>query len=235
MTSDASTTLLVVPARGGSKRLARKNLLEIAGQPMICHTISAALESQLAPEVYVCTEDDEIAYTASKAGARVFRIPPEMAEDDVSSTTPVLVLLEELMDSGRYTGESLVFNLQPTSPLRNADDIVACARALTDSNAEFALSVTEIDPHYFHWALVDNDQGWGMFFGKKYLKERIELPPVMRPNGAIKLARAGALMKTGHYFGSPTTVYEMPDERSIHVGTEFDLLCARAIAQSRVS
>ena len=202
---------------------------------MICHTINAALESELAPEVYVCTEDDEIASTASEAGARVFRIPPEMAEDDVSSTTPVLALFEELRSSNVYTGESLVVNLQPTSPLRSADDIVACVQALANSKAEFAVSVTEIDPHYFHWALVDSDGDWSMYFGKKYLKERIELPAMMRPNGAIKLARAEALIKTGHYFGSPMTVYEMPDERSIHVGSEFDLLCARAVAQSKDS
>ena len=228
MSTSGKSVLLAIPARGGSKRLRRKNLLDIGGKPMLVHTIEAALRSELSDNVYVCTEDDEIAAVAGGAGANVFRIPPEMAEDDVSSTTPVLELLKSLEGAG--TPPEYIFNLQPTSPLRTGDDIAASLRALTDASADFLVSVTSVDPHYFHWAMAeDSENGWAMYFGKEFLKERIYLPDVFRPNGAIKLAKAGPLKQTANYFGQPMAVYEMPEERSIHVATEFDLTCARAV------
>lgn len=229
--TDAEQVLLAIPARGGSKRLPRKNLLNVAGVPMIVHTIRAAIDSGLSQRVYVCTEDDEIASVSSDAGAEVFRIPSELAEDDVSSTVPVLKLSDHLRETGMFRDDGLIFNLQPTSPLRTAADITGCLDALVTAGADFAVSVTEIDPHYFHWALQRNGSSWGMYFRDKFLKERIYLPSVMRPNGAIKLAKAKALKRSGNYFGDPLAVFNMPEERSIHVGTAFDLDCARAIAQ----
>lgn len=230
MTNGSNEVIIAIPARGGSKRLARKNLLNIEGEPMIVHTIKAALDTKLAPVVYVCTEDDEIADVSTEAGASVFRIPETITKDDDSSTIPVLRLLSWLEKSGDIYGEEVVFNLQPTSPLRNAQDIRSSLEKLRSSGASFLVSVTPIDPHYFHWAVTEDGPGWRMYFRDEFLKERIYLPEVMRPNGAIKLSTLSALRETGHYFGSPLAVYEMPEERSIHVATEFDLVCARALA-----
>lgn len=219
--------LIAIPARGGSKRLPRKNVALLAGKPMIVHTIAAALESGLTEHVYVCTEDDEIAAIAEHHGAKVFAIPMEMADDEVSSTTPCLALHEALASRG--VGIGYIFNLQPTSPLRDSTDIVDSLETLRLSRSDFLVSATPIDPHYFHWALVDRGETWEMYFGKEYLRERTQLPPVYRPNGAIKLARAQSLVTTGNYFGSPLAVHMMPEERSIHVATDFDLTCAEAM------
>lgn len=227
--------LLAVPARGGSKRLPRKNVLDVHGVPMIVHTIEAAQKTGLAKEVFVCTDDEQIAAIAREVGALVYMIPEEMAADDISSTTPVLKLLEDLEPAYGLSQPDFIFNLQPTSPLRGAEDILGTLEALEQDGADFAVSVTEIDPHYFHWALQQEDSNWRMYFNDQYLKERIYLPTVMRPNGAVKLARTDALVKTGHYFGSPLTVYAMPEERSIHVATDFDLTCVRAIAEKMSS
>jgi len=221
--------LLAIPARGGSKRLPRKNLAELGGKPLLAHTIEAARDSKLAGEVFVCTEDDEIAQAAARYGAQVFRIPEALAGDAVSSTVPCLALYESLRRQGANI--DYLCNLQPTSPLRTGQDIRNAFETLTRAGSDFLVSVTPVDPHYFHWAVVEEQQGWGMFFGDKFMKERTELPPAFRPNGAIKLGRASRVKEFGHFFGRPLTVHPMPEERSIHVATSFDLSCARAVLQ----
>lgn len=219
--------LFAIPARGGSKRLLRKNLVNLCEKPMLAYTIEAAFNSELADDVFVCTEDEEIATVAEQYGAKVFAIPESMADDDVSSTVPCLALYDELNKDKLEI--DYIFNLQPTSPLRTGDDIRNAFKILSESNADFLISVTSIDPHYFHWAVVEKHEGWEMFFGKEFMKERIMLPPVFRPNGAIKLGRAAKVKDIGHFFGHPLAVYNMPEERSIHIATHFDLTCARAI------
>lgn len=221
--------LLAIPARGGSKRLPRKNLASLGGKPLLAHTIEAAYDSKLADDVFVCTDDEEIAQVASRYGARAFSIPLSMAGDEVSSSVPCLALYEALLKQG-VTVEYLC-NLQPTSPLRTGEDIRQAFETLRRSVCDFLVSVTPIDPHYFHWAVVEQEKGWGLFFGDRYMKERTELPPVFRPNGAIKLGKAEQVKKTGHFFGYPMAVYPMPEERSIHVANAFDLTCARAILE----
>ncbi len=225
------SVLLAIPARGGSKRLPRKNLAMVGGKPMIVHTIEAALASGVAAEAWVCTEDREIARTALDHGAEVFTIPDSMAGDEVSSTVPCLALHDELRRKG--APHDLIFNLQPTSPLRTAEDIRRSLGTLLESGADFLVSVTAIDPHYFHWAVVEKEGGWEMYFGRGFLRERTQLPPVHRPNGAIKLARAVRLAETGNYFGKPLAVHPMPEERSIHVATAFDLACAETMLARR--
>lgn len=219
--------LLAIPARGGSKRLPRKNLILLNERPILAYTIEAAIKSELTNKVFVCTEDEEIAHVAKNNGAIVFPIPKSMAEDEVSSTVPCLTLYEKLAGEGQVI--DYIFNLQPTSPLRTGEDVRRAFDTLIQSNADFLVSATPIDPHYFHWSVVEEQGNWKMFFGEAFMKERTMLPPVFRPNGAIKLGRASRVKESGHFFGHPLTVYMMPEERSIHVATEFDLACARAM------
>jgi CMP-N,N'-diacetyllegionaminic acid synthase len=220
-------TLMAIPARGGSKRLPRKNVRGLGGRPMLAHTVQAAISSGLTTDVYVCTEDEEIASVAEEYGAKVHVIPETMAGDEVSSTVPCLDLYDRLIESGERFDH--LFNLQPSSPLRTSEDIVDAFRTLVDSGRDYLVSVTLTDPHFFHWGMVADTGTWRMYFRDKYLMERPQLPPVFRPNGAIKLAKAAAVRSTGNFFGEPLAVHEMPEERSIHVATEFDLRCARAM------
>lgn len=232
-----NNVLLAIPARGGSKRLPGKNLAILEGKPVLVYTIEAAINSGLAQEVYVCTEDDEIAHVAGQFGAKVFSIPYSMAGDEVSSTVPCLALYDRLNREGVVI--DYIFNLQATSPLRTGEDIRSAYDTLKQSDADFLVSTTSIDPHYFHWALAKEHERWTMFFGEKYLKERTMLPPVYRPNGAIKLGKASRVKETGHFFGDLLTTYEMPEERSIHLATQFDFSCIQKILQefpsSRIS
>jgi CMP-N,N'-diacetyllegionaminic acid synthase len=214
-----------IPARGGSKRLPRKNLRQLAGKPLIAYSIEAALKSGLFAEVYVCTEDAEIAERAREFGATVPRlVPEELCGDLVASHIPCQFIAASLPVNKPI--DSLVC-LQPSSPLRSAEDIRQACEKFLSGEFDFLVSVTALDPHDFHWALVPSKSPyWKMFFGTQYLKERPLLPAVYRPNGSIKIARLTALSQAGNFFGERLGVIETPFERSVHVAVEFDLnLC----------
>jgi len=225
--------LCAIPARGGSKRLPGKNLRALAGKPLIAHTIEVARQSGLFESVYVCTENQEIADIARAFGASVpFLMPEELCGDLVASHKPCQRLAAHLAEQGRPTG--ILVCLQPTSPLRNVDDLKAAVNKFQgNDDFDFLVSVTQVDPHDFHWAVVPNSDGyWRMYFGNEYMRERPLLPPVFRPNGSIKIARLPALAQVGHFFGKRMGVTETPPERSVHVALEVDLkLCELILAE----
>ena len=224
--------LCAVPARGGSKRLPRKNLRALHGKPLLAYTIEVARASRLFSQVYVCTDDEEIAGVAREHGAVVpCLVPPDLCGDLVASHIPCQYIAKHLAEQGQQL-ETLVC-LQPTSPLRSVEDVSSAVSKFGQGHFDFMVSVTALDPHEFHWAVVPGENGyWHMFFESKYLKERPLLPPVYRPNGSIKIARLQALAQTGHFFGPRMGVTETPANRSVHVAEEFDLkLCEMLLAE----
>lgn len=225
--------LCAIPARGGSKRLLRKNLRMLAGKPLIAYTIEAACQSGLFSDLYVCTDDEEIAAVARSCGAQVpFLSPPELCDDLAPSHAPCRHLAAYLAERGTRS-EALVC-LQPSSPLRSAQDIKAAIAKFSEGDSNFTVSITPVDPHDFHWAVVPGEDGyWKMFFGTQYMKERPLLPMVYRPNGAVKIARLEELARVGNFFGERLTVVEMPAERSVHVATEFDLRLCETLLQEQ--
>jgi CMP-N,N'-diacetyllegionaminic acid synthase len=223
--------ICMIPARGGSKRLPRKNLRELAGKPVIAYSIEAALGSRLFDQVYVCTEDEQIAETAKRFGASVPELAPaELCGDLVASHIPCQYIAARLPAHEQI--DSLLC-LQPSSPLRSSQDIRDGVEKFAGGSFDFVVSVTPVDPHDFHWAVVPGEgDHWKMFFGTQYLKERPLLPPVYRPNGSIKVAKLSVLAATGNFFGERMGVIETPLERSVHVAVEFDLkLCETILKQ----
>jgi len=188
---------------------------------MLAYTIEAAIGSGIFDAVYVSTEDSDIARIAESAGAVAHPRPEELAGDLVSATDVCIELQQALHNHG--ASHDAIICLQPSSPLRDANDIRAAWEQFSASSADYLVSVTPVDPHYFHWAVHDSPQGWEMYFGDKFMLERPLLPPVFRPNGAIKIGKTGPLTKTRNFFGKPLATYEMPESRSIHVAEQFDL------------
>jgi CMP-N-acetylneuraminic acid synthetase len=228
--------MCAIPARAGSKRLPGKNLRRLAGHPMIAYSIMAALESQLFDAIYVCTEDETIANVACEYGANVpLLVPSELCEDLVASHIPCQYVAKYL--AGQSNEYDVIVCLQPTSPLRSASDIVAAVHRFHEDDLDFLVSVTAIDPHYFHWAVVpgkDNSY-WHMYFGDRFLVERPLLPSVYRPNGSIKIADLESLQKTGNFFGERLGVIEIPEERAIHVGTSYEFnFCESLLDKGRI-
>jgi len=221
--------LCVIPARRGSKRLPEKNVAQLGGRPMLAWTIDAALESSLFDRVLVSTEDSAFAELTRELGATPHARPLELAGDLVSATDVCLDALEA------HRGYDAVVCLQPTSPLRTSGDVRGAWERFLVSGADFLVSVTPIDPHYFHWAVEPEGEWWHMVFGDRYLIERPLLPPVHRPNGAIKIGRSGPLRERRDFFGPHLAAYEMPEERSVHVAEPFDLLLAESLLPTLTS
>lgn len=216
--------LCVIPMRSGSKGLPHKNVRLLAGKPVVAYTIEACLESDLFDEVYVATDDAEYARLAEEWGAKVPFLEPEpMASDEVPSSVPVVHYARQMgfpMDQ-----EHFLWCMQPTSPLRSPSDIVAASSIIEqDEGCDFVDGITLIDPHYFHWALLRAPDGViTPYFGQEFQVDRTELPfDVWRPNGAIKVGRASAVARAGSFFGGRIRGLEMPEERSIHIRSQFD-------------
>ncbi len=213
----------VIPARIGSKRLARKNIALFRGKPILAYSIEQALASRLFDRVYVATESEEIADIARKWGAVVpFLTPVELSGDANGSLEPCMFLLGELEKQGeRYEN---MFCAQPTSVLRKAHHFLEAYRLFKDSELEFCASVNAVDPHDFHWVVEEEQIGRGkLFFGKKWLKDRSELPPFYSLNGAIKLGNVEALRRDGHFFNAAFAVYKMTRRESFFLYTQDDL------------
>lgn len=222
--------LCVIPARAGSKRLARKNVAPLGGRPMLAYTIAAARDSGVFADVYVSTEDAEIAALARDHGATVPGLrPTELAGDTVTNVAVCLHLADQLAAEG--SPHDAVVCLQPSSPLRGAAHVRGAWQAFADQDVDFLVSVAPIDPHCYHWAMEENEGNWRMVFGDRYLAVRQTLPPVWRPNGAIKIARLEALRATGHFFGARLGAYPMPEEASVHVATATDLKLCEALLE----
>jgi CMP-N-acetylneuraminic acid synthetase len=200
---------------------------------MLTYTIEAALTSGVFNRVFVSTEDNEIAAIADSSGALVHSRSMELAGDLVSATEVCL----DVYTSRKALGEDhdSIICLQPSSPLRNGTDVVTACRRFSESQADYLVSVTAIDPHYFHWALQENGDWWEMTFGDKYLVERQYLPLRYRPNGAIKIARAEPLIQSRNFFGPKLSVYEMPEERSVHVAMPMDFELAEFLMKKSLS
>jgi CMP-N-acetylneuraminic acid synthetase len=193
---------------------------------MMAYTIDAALESGIFPSVIVSTEDDEIGAIAESLGAVYHRRPMDLAGDLVSSTDVCIEAYEKHAKTERVDG---IVCLQPSSPLRSASDVRESWQKFVDAGADYLVSVTPIDPHYFHWAVHETETGWQMWFRDEFMKERPLLPPVFRPNGAIKIGRPGPMIARRNFFGPNLQAFDMPEERSIHVATEFDAIVAAAV------
>lgn len=190
---------------------------------MLAYSIEAARASGLFDRVFVSTEDAEIATIAASYGATIHKRPEELADDLVSATDVCI----DVLNVQRAAGENYdtIYCLQPSSPLRTADDICGAWEQFLRTGANYLVSVTFIDPHFFHWAVEqhkDGDGWWEMYFGDKYMIERPLLPPVYRPNGSIKIGLAGPTIERRNFFGPRLTVYETPENHSIHVAEQFD-------------
>jgi CMP-N,N'-diacetyllegionaminic acid synthase len=210
-------TFALIPARGGSKGIPRKNIKLIGGKPLIVWAIEAALRSSLLDAVVVSTDDPEIAEVAHRAGAQVpFTRPAELAQDQTPGLDPVLHALDQLP---QYDS---VLLLQPTSPLRSTQDIDACLQLAIDRRAPSVVSVTEAETHPYWTYRVTEGQALERMVDAVPVARRQDLPEVVALNGAIYFADARWLRRSGSLVAAETLAYVMPRERSVDLDTPLD-------------
>jgi len=224
----------IIPARGGSKAIPRKNLATLAGKPLIAHTILAAGEAESLSGFIVSTDDEAIAAVAREWGADVpFVRPAELAEDDVRTVDVLRHAARWLADHDR--GAPLTVLLPPTSPLRVAGDIDATVRKLIETGADSVFTVCEADTPA-EWLLrVDDDRARQLLEGEeeRFSTPRQLLPPVYRQNGAVEVYRTARLLAGEDMYGEDARVVIMPRAQSIDIDDGLDLEQAEAVLRRR--
>lgn len=208
----------LLTARGGSKRVPGKNVRSVLGKPLVAWTVEAARQSTVLDRIVMSTDDDAIAAAASAAGADVpFRRPTHLASDLAGSADVVVHALEAL------PGYDLVVLLQPTSPLRAAEDIDGAIRACVQANAPACVSVTEAEESpYWMFRLEDDGRMRSIIERGSVPARSQDLPCVYVLNGAVYVARTEWFAAHRTFLGDETVGYVMPRSRSIDIDTEAD-------------
>jgi pseudaminic acid cytidylyltransferase len=214
--------LAIIPARGDSKRLPRKNILEFSGKPLIAWTIEAALSSKYIDRVVVSTDSQEIANISKKYGADVpFMRPDELATDEATSIDVVIHMLEEL--ENLHEKYDYILLLQPTSPLRTAKNINDSIKLLQERNSDAIISVCEAEHSPLWCNKIPNDD-LSNFLDESILnKPSQELEKYYRLNGAIYLCSVEKLKKEATFFIKNNCIaYKMEQKNSIDIDTKLD-------------
>jgi len=214
--------LSIIPARGGSKGLPRKNIIDLASKPLIASTIEASLSSKIITKTIVSSDDDEILDISKKYKAEILKRPKNLSMDNSSSESVVNHVLSYMDDIGEQF--EFIALLQPTSPLRNYIDIDKAYKTMLDSKANAVISVCEFDSKALK-ALIKTETGFLKgISNKKYLfMPRQSLPELYIPNGAIYIINVDAFRKYGSFLTTKTVNYCMPKERSIDVDSFSDI------------
>ena len=211
------TCLGLIPARGGSKGIPRKNIAPFCGRPLIEWTIESALSCNCIDQVIVSTDDIEIAEIARRAGADVpFLRPSQLAKDNTPGIAPVLHVLDLLP----HVQELIL--LQPTSPLRSVDDIEQIQILRNKKMAESAVSVC-LSAKHPAWMYTMNDSSkLNPVISVDGSHSRQTLPTVHVLNGALFSASRDFLLKERAFITADTIGFCMPAERSVDIDTPFD-------------
>jgi CMP-N,N'-diacetyllegionaminic acid synthase len=205
--------LAIIPARGGSKGIPKKNIKLLKGKPLIAWTIEEAKKSHFLDKIIVSTDDEEIMNVAKKWGAEVpFLRPSELAQDDTPGIAPVLHALEYFSDY------EYVVVLQPTSPLRLVEDIDKAIELCEKSESDFCVSVTEskVIPD---WLFLVNETGKlsPVFNDREIPYQRQKADKIYALNGAVYVGNKEALTKKRSFLTPETIPYIMPNERSVDI------------------
>lgn len=222
------SVLGVIPARGGSKGLPRKNVLPLAGRPLIAWTIEQAKASRHLDRCVVTTEDEEIAAIARRWGGDVpFLRPRELGGD----ATPTIEVLRHVLGA-LGTSYDYIALLEPTSPLRRKDDIDHAIEQLVDREQEADSLVSLGAVHLEHPCILKRlSGGYVVPYLEAPLKvtRRQELEEALFPYGVIYLSKREALLRTGTFYQERTLPYPIERWQNYEVDDAHDLACIEAV------
>jgi CMP-N-acetylneuraminic acid synthetase len=209
----------IIPARGGSKGVPRKNIRMLEGKPLLEYTAEAALAARRLSRVILTTDDEEIAAVGRRCGLDVpFRRPAELARDD-SPTLPVVRHAVAFLEG---TGDRFdaICLLQPTTPLRRAEHIDACIELIQTTGADAVVTVLPIpDEHHPHWVYFRDDEGWLRLStgGTVPVSRRQDLPRAFHRDGSVYVTRRDVVMDEHSLYGKRVTGYLMDPEDSVNI------------------
>lgn len=218
-----------IPARAGSKGIPGKNIKLLAEKPLIAYTIESALASNVFDSLIVSTDGEDIARVAQEAGAEApFMRPAELATDTATGMDALLHAMAWCEEQGRQF--DWIMNLQPTSPLRNSDDIINACALMLQRQARAVVSVCEVDHHPWWCNTLPGDYCMDHFIRPEiHNVNRQSLPKYYRLNGAIYLADWDLLRQQESWYGKYTYAYAMPKERSVDIDSPLDFALAEVL------
>jgi len=228
------TSLGLIVARGGSKGLPRKNVLPLAGRPLIAHTVAAARAARHLARTIVSSDDPEIIAAARAAGAEAPFVRPAELAGDRSSTVDVAIHALDWLASHDGFQADVVVMLPATAPLRRAEHVDgAVERLLADPDAQAVVAVTEAEYPPWWMLAIDQDRLQWLFPDGAKADHRQQLPAAYRPNGSIYAIRAAVLREQRTFYPVITAPYVMPRDCSVNVDSADDLRLAEWLLTGR--
>ena len=218
-------SIAIIPARGGSKGIPGKNLVPLAGKPLIVHTIEAALDAKTIRQVYVSTDDAEISKVASEAGAKVIQRPAELASDTATSESALAHALEWIKAKEGYLPEYFAF-LQCTSPLTLPADIDGTMQLLVDNKADSAFVACMF--HHFLWEeTAEGSRGVNHHHSQRLRRQ--DKKPQFLEAGSVYAMKTEGFLEARHRFFGRIAMHEIPSSRVFEIDEPQDLLIAEKL------
>jgi N-acylneuraminate cytidylyltransferase len=212
----------LIPARGGSKGLKKKNLHPVNKKPLILWTIESAISAHSLKKIFVSSDDNSILKIASNEGVNCIIRPTNLAEDSSSMESVIMHSIEQIDKQG-IKFKYLVL-LQPTSPLRDSTDIDEACKKFIQLKADSLISVTNVENSVLKTLVSDNDGFLSAAFDNKFPSmNRQELPLAYKPNGAIYIIDKKLFLDSQTFFQNNTAMYEMNADKSIDVDSIEDI------------
>lgn len=223
----AHVSFCIIPVRGGSKGIPRKNLAPFNGMTLLEWTIKQAKEVYAPEHIFVSTEDAEMASLARNASVQVINRPADLAQDSSTTNSVVEHLLAQIDPQGSVYHHFTI--LQVTSPLRNAQDIQQAEQMMQSGQYDSVISgYRDGESHPAKMYQMKDGKAVSIVPEMEYLR-RQELPPVYRRNGAIFSCTRAYFDKTGKLWGGALGMVEMPKDRSVDVDSPEDLELAKEL------
>lgn len=214
----------IIPARGGSRGIPRKNIINIAGKPLISYVMEAAGSSKFISKIFVTTDDTEIASVARKWNADVIMRPPEISRDDSPSELALLHAVEQIQKQNIFP-DIIVF-LQCTCPLTNTSDIDNTVLRLLEEDADTVFTGTP--SHYFLWTENESGEAQPVNHDKKFRKRRQDCEPQYIETGSAYAMRTDGFLKNKNRFFGKTVISVIPPERVLDIDEPSDICRAES-------
>ncbi|TDT51974.1 cytidylyltransferase domain-containing protein [Fonticella tunisiensis] len=216
------TFLAIIPARGGSKGIPRKNIINVNGKPLIQYTIDEAKKAQYLDRIIVSTDDEEIAEVSKKCGAEVpFLRPKELADDNSKTIDVLLHAINELVKQGNKY--DYVVLLQPTQPLRKSWHIDESIKKIVESNEESLVSVTEVKEHPILMRTIDKNDRVENLLNVNSTVRRQDFPKFYKVNGAIYINKLNENFNNYTSLNDNKLAYIMDKKYDIDIDEPIDL------------
>ena len=228
---DGNRILAIIPARGGSKGIKNKNIAALAGKPLLQWTIEAAKKSKYVDRIVLSSDDPQIQEIAELLGCEVpFTRATHLATDEASTIDVLVDVLE------RVVGFDVVVLLQPTSPLRTAEDIDSCINLMMQDNAPSVVSLCAVEDHPALVVKFRNENQITPFLphSSSQSLRRQDLPGAFRLNGAVYAAKIPWLLRERSFTAQGSVGFVMPKRRSVDIDERDDLFTAEQLLSDQI-